>query len=150
MKLAFYLAKYGNYTDKIISYWTLGKYSHVEIVFSNKEWFSSSTRDGGTRFKKIGHSDRWDYIQIPCDFHTEKQIYRWCETQVGKQYDWIGAFRIGFGISGNNDQWYCSEICSNALMRENLICFKSDQMSPNKMFKEVKRKLLPCNTQTSL
>ena len=51
MKLAFYKGK-GNWVDLIIRVFTNSPYSHVEIVL-NKDWYSSSPRDGGVRVKQI-------------------------------------------------------------------------------------------------
>ena len=44
-KLAFYKAK-GNWIDFLVRVFTNSPYSHCELVI-NKDWYSSSPRDGG-------------------------------------------------------------------------------------------------------
>ena len=58
MQIAFYKAKFGNFTDKIVSAFTFSPYSHCEMVFSDGICASASLRDGGVRFKYInlGHN----------------------------------------------------------------------------------------------
>lgn len=51
VQIAFYKAK-GNWIDLATRIWTNSHYSHCEIV-SNKDWYSSSPRDGGARIKQI-------------------------------------------------------------------------------------------------
>lgn len=141
MQLAFYIAEKGNYQDKLISWWTRGPYSHVEIIFPNGDWFSSSTRDNGVRFKKIMPSPHnWHYQNLQLDESLINEIYTWCETQVGKPYDWFGAFGVGIKIptknlSDSKSKWFCSEICSNPLIRNNTINISTDQISPNYLWR---------------
>jgi uncharacterized protein YycO len=137
MQLAFYLAKYGDYQDKLIAWATGGKYSHVELIFKTGEWFSSSTRDGGVRFKKImPNPEHWDYTTIEVSDSQEFRMYVWCESQVGKPYDWFGAIIAGSRFSikkqtNTRSKWFCSEICGRSLIMENLIQSKTDQITPN-------------------
>jgi hypothetical protein len=141
IKLAFYVASQGNYQDKLIGWWTRGPYSHVEIVFPNGEWFSASTRDKGVRFKKIVPGPmNWEYFIFNIQEQTVNEIYSWCETQVGKPYDWLGAFGMGFKyptkkLETTKNKWFCSEICSNPLIRANKLQLKTDQLSPNCLFR---------------
>jgi hypothetical protein len=138
MQLWFYKAENGNWQDKLISWWTKGSYSHVEIVFSDGMAFSSSPRDGGCRFRKIEYSDHWEVISLdnrikwlaaeywskhwqdipddigPLQFAElyEDEIRKWCESQVGKTYDWKAILGWTFGECDFQDKekWYCSEI----------------------------------------
>jgi hypothetical protein len=52
VKIALYKGK-KTITDKLISWWDRGLYSHVELVFSDGLCASSSPRDGGVRMKPI-------------------------------------------------------------------------------------------------
>lgn len=113
MKLAFYIAKYGDKLDKTISFFTRGEFSHVELVFSDGVSFSSSYRDNGVRFKTIDFGERWNIIDINKFLHQKEETIRsWCEGQVGCKYDILGAI---FQKTFYQDRWYCSEICSTVL-----------------------------------
>ena len=65
MELLFYRAEKGNWQDKLIALWTRGIYSHVEIRFSDGMCFTSSNREGGTRFIDIYIREGvWDVVDI--------------------------------------------------------------------------------------
>lgn len=119
MQLAFYRGR-GRFVDWLIKYWTQGRFSHVEVVFSDGMCYSSSPRDGGVRFKKIDLKDeKWDVLEV--DVGDETVVREWCKTQVGKGYDFLGIF--GFAILPHrndvqsNRRWYCSEISAEVLRR---------------------------------
>lgn len=64
MKLAFYRAK-GNIIDLLVRIWTNSPYSHVEIVTTNKDWYSSSSIDDGVRIKQIqDDGNSWDFVEV--------------------------------------------------------------------------------------
>jgi len=143
MKLAFYIAEHGEILDRFIGLLTLGSYSHVEIVFDDDWWFSASTRDGGTRFKKIVGGTHWDYLPIKCDSGQEAAIYNWCKNHVGISYDYIGALGLCVGINmSSNTKWYCSRIVANVLLQYDLIDINSDRVSPNGLHGIVAAKLV--------
>lgn len=146
MQLWFYKAAEGDLLDKLVGWWTGGKYSHVELVFSDGTCFSSSPRDGGVRFKQIKASPHWDVVDLKepltrmiqenfahkfksgfNDWNHVADLYEgyvreWCETQVGKKYDWKAI--LGHLLSERDLEerraWYCSEIILAALKRHNL------------------------------
>lgn len=121
MVLAFYKAEYGNILDKLIAWWTRpnffkfwesATYSHVEMLFSNGESFSSSQRDNGTRWKAIKYDHKWDFVHIP-DVN-EETIKSLCIREENKRYDWVCLFfsnLFPFNIQ-HHSKWICSEICS--------------------------------------
>ena len=116
MKLAFYKAEHGNKLDTWLSWVTWGPYSHVEILFSDGMWCSSSPRDSGVRYKTIDPLDHWDYRALDVT-HKQEQIVRdWCDTKIGLSYDWWGvySFLIPF-IPQKDNEWFCSEFCVVAL-----------------------------------
>lgn len=119
MELIFYLANQGDFWDKLIGWWTGGPYSHVELVFSNGECFTSSPRDGGVRFKQIDiNPEHWNRVSITVAAEKEAEIYTWCESQVGLKYDWLGILGFVLPIHFRTRRaWYCSEICSYVLDR---------------------------------
>ena len=71
MKVALYKGKRGGFAgafDAAVRWWTRGAYSHVELVFSDGMAASSSTRDGGVRFKRIDFKpDQWDFVELKVD-----------------------------------------------------------------------------------
>ena len=121
MKAAFYKVSAPNagWFDKLVSFWTRSQYTHVELIFSSGLSFSSSIRDGGCRYKAIGYdSITWDYISL--DYITperELEIKKFCNSQTGKGYDFLGILLsqfIPFNIQ-DPKRWFCSEIVSKAL-----------------------------------
>ena len=144
MKLAFYK---GNKTifDKITTWRTGGSHSHVELVFSTGESFSSSQWDGGVRFKKIEYDTlKWDILELFTNQYSEKVILEWCKTQNGKNYDWRGVLGIFIGKKEDDpDKWFCSEICTKALQQVGLLthlvpCYTSPETLWNSVMSMVK------------
>jgi hypothetical protein len=146
MKLAFYKATKGNLWDKLIGIWTrpnffnpfkLG-YSHVEIIYRDCLCFSSSPRDGGTRFKVINDlytSGNWNIVDVKTYFNQE-DIKVFCERQVGKKNDWLCiffTFLIPFNFEEPN-RWICSEIVGKFVFNLK----RPSRYSPNKLFKYCK------------
>ena len=135
MKLAFYRGRYGTLADWAIILWTMGLYSHVELVFSNGTSFSSSGRDGGARFAEIGysHKERWEFVKLDIDGEEEKEIWNECKRLIGKKYDWLGIFFHQFLPlnTQDDDKWWCSEIVAYIL---GILPFR---ISPNKLYNAV-------------
>lgn len=144
MKLAFYIHN-GEILDKAIKIYSSkwkeifnGKWkeiaSHVEFIFSNGVWFSSSPRDGGARFKYIDTKyGRWVYFDLDLTKTEEEMIYNWCQKIQGKKYDWKGilGFVIPF-IKDDKDKRFCSECIVDGMQVINklLVNFKSNKTTP--------------------
>jgi hypothetical protein len=100
-------------------------YSHNELVFSIQdnwaECASSSSRDGGVRFKQIDlFSGRWDVKPLPQYSDADELVARfWFVSHEGDKYDYLGvaAFikTISFFVRGCLDRWFCSEAIAAAL-----------------------------------
>ena len=137
MQIWFYKAEYGDWCDKFISWGTGGPYSHVELVFSDGECFTSSPRDGGVRFKTIPLSDKWTVIDIG-NKEKEAAVKECCRKQLGKKYDWLGAFGCGIGLSWltSEDKWFCSEIVGFILNNMQLKQLPT-MPTPNAMYQEL-------------
>ena len=136
MDIIFYIAATaGDTWDKFIAEWTHGPYSHVELCFSDGMCFSSSPRDGGTRFKQIAiDPTHWTSFPINVTLGQEKQIRDWCAAHVGCKYDWIGIISLGLDFPIRTPhRWYCSEVCIMALDVVKIVDFKS-LISPNKFY----------------
>jgi len=143
MKILFYIGNYGDWFDQAVSisswiaFWTRGPYSHTEIQFSDGICFSSTTRDDstGVRFKYIDINwERWDALEIIMPLDHEAEIKSWCNTQVGKKYDFWGlfGFTIPFIVIQDPNSWYCSEIDNRALAIKNYMKIFA-RIHPNQM-----------------
>lgn len=106
------------------------QFSHVELVFNRSlnelPWppgvvseadegktycFSSSPRDGGTRFKWIylAH-EKWKLLDLPA--FADRDVWEYCSLKLrGRKYDWTAIFGLAFGDeeSHDADSLMCSE-----------------------------------------
>jgi len=138
MQLRFYKGEFGDYWDKLICFWTRGPYSHVELHFGDDECFSSSSRDNGVRFKTIPLTDRWAVVDIGHE-DIKSDVRAWCQSEVGKQYDWAGAIGCGLWLNlSSKNKRFCSEVTMMALDRFK-IRHCPDVLSPNRMYEMVIR-----------
>lgn len=113
MKLAFYKAK-GNWVDLLIRVFTHSKYSHVEIVH-NKDWYSSSPRDGRVRVKQIvDDGNSWDFVEVDID---KERLYQKYREYRGRGYDFKGILLSNILPIGwhNKDKMTCSEFVADVL-----------------------------------
>ncbi len=103
-------------------FWKLGKYVHVEFIFSDGACCSSSGRIGlngkpqGVRFAYLNLKlDHWDIFECPLSEGLESKLRAWCESKVGRLYDFLGI--IGFRMFGvqDPDKDYCSEFLNHGL-----------------------------------
>lgn len=117
--------------------WRDAQYSHVEIVFSDGYFFSSSEQDGGTRFKKIDPKDgHWDFIEIEVTKEKERRMREFAEKQSGQKYAWRAIFfaqMLNFNRHRNGN-WFCSQIVCRILQEACMICGESAHfVSPGKL-----------------
>lgn len=135
MKVAFYIAKHGNFMDKLIAWWTaplskkfnnefLELPSHVELVLSYQRQksqdgtpisycFSSSQRDGGVRHTYINLANGHWLVKDLQEFdnYEATMIAERIRDLKGKGYDWLGilfTFIYPFRAQDQN-KWWCSE-----------------------------------------
>jgi hypothetical protein len=143
MFMAFYYAKYGDWTDKFISLYTWGPFSHTELIFSDNMWFSASMRDKGVRYKYILkipyfdikeiNFDHWKIVRLNISPVLEFKIRAWCNSQVGKSYDWRGMLSFILPvIKENSNDWYCTELNIQAIERNN-----KKRYSANSLYKYI-------------
>lgn len=115
LRIAFYKASHGNWQDIAIALGTLSKYSHCEIVFDDTLCASSSSRDGGIRFKRIDLRDHWDIYDIKTVVDVDCIKY-WFNLHEGDTYDWPGAIASAVGLDLSSDRKkYCSQTCATVL-----------------------------------
>ena len=112
-KIAYYKAK-GTWIDLLIRVFTSSPYSHVEIVI-NKDWYSSSPRDGGVRIKQIqDDGNSWDFVEVEIDKERLHQKYR---EYKGKGYDFKGIILSNILPIGwhSKNKVTCSEFVADVL-----------------------------------
>lgn len=129
--LAFYKAKYGDWKDKLISYWTFGPYSHCELVVNPKTnlCYSCSPREGIVRYKEIDlYNGHWDCISTGQDFTSD--FKKLCDNELNKTYDWFGIIFsqiLPFNKHRPN-QWFCSELCAYLLGLRNPYIYDPNEL----------------------
>ena len=132
-KLAFYKGK-GNWVDLLIRVFTNSKYSHVEIVI-NKDWYSSSPRDGGVRVKQIindGNSS--DFVEVEID---KERLYQKYREYKGRGYDFKGILLSNVLPIGwhSKNKMTCSEFCADVLGYS-----EPEMYSPERLYKILTKK----------
>ena len=98
--------------DNFICWLTDSRFSHVELAFDTSEPYvyecwSSSTRDGGVRVKRIDtSSENWVILSVDKDVSAHKLL-----AERGKKYDYTGL--IGAVLTSeqfqNEKRRFCSE-----------------------------------------
>lgn len=128
-RIAFYYSKKRLF-NRLISWWTKGKYSHVEIVLSDGTSYSSSFMDGGVRGKHIQfNGSNWDFINVS-SLVEEDVIKKNIEKHIGKQYDLSGIIGFVYGPKKESkNKMFCSEFVMDVLGYQ-----ESWRFSPNTMF----------------
>lgn len=119
--------------------WTTARYSHVELVFEDGTWFSSSELDGGVRAKKIkDDKNHWDYIEIKVNDRNYKIVRKWCENKTGNKYNMLGIFFsqvINTRWFLGREDYFCSEFCTKALQQIKMLCGEDAVgVSPAKLY----------------
>lgn len=116
MRILFRKVKGGDFVDHIIGWFSGGKYSHVELVFSKILCFSSRPFSG-TTFTTIDYdNEHWEVFNLPMSAEKELAILQWCMKESHCKYDWLGVLRFVFPfIKQSKKRWFCTEIVVTAL-----------------------------------
>jgi hypothetical protein len=154
INFAFFKAKYGGLTAKLIKLRTGGIHSHVELIFpqytiydsvKNRELslcFSSYEKEGGVRFKFIYlNPEKWDIVPIEIPNDKLEDLLSFAAELCDADYDWPGIF--GFVIpffKENPKKFFCSEVLvylfqKKLAMLEDLVSYKT---SPTDLFRRLK------------
>lgn len=128
---------------RLISLWTLGRYSHVEFVHNGLKYLSNP---GGVRCEKYEHKKHHDLYELHEHIEFER-VYDAFMNLRGKKYDYWNIFLnqlLKLGIE-HKDEYICSEFClyciNNALDRSltyKLKTLKCSDFSPNKLYRYLK------------
>lgn len=128
MKLAFYKGREDLY-DRLISWWTRGPYSHVELVINDNYCMSSSPKDGGIRFKHIDlRPDHWDLVEL--EGYDPAYAYNWFKEHEGRKYDFLGILGFVFRpLRQDKKRFFCTEAIGHALKMK-----EPWRLDPNTMY----------------
>jgi hypothetical protein len=101
-------------SNRLISWWDRGPYSHCEITFSDGLSGSASFLDGGVRLKYINFDpEHWDRFVIKADSAYARQ---WFYNNEDCAYDvWGDARFIVSRIAEDQSSYFCSEAFMAAL-----------------------------------
>lgn len=148
MKVIFYKAEQGNWTDKLIAWWTspfkhklngdwLKSYSHVELLFSDGMMFSASQYENATRFtRRNPQSIAWVEVELDISWYEETLVRKFCQKHSGLKYDYVGVAGFVFGNPDESSKWFCSEICMVSLQSIGMFLDKdASKVSPNGMYR---------------
>lgn len=125
--------------NSLVSWWTKGPYSHCELIFRDGMSASSSYRDGGVRFKRVGYKPaNWDFIVLPSLFN-EDRAREWFTNHAGMGYDVLGI--IGFVVGALPEakgKSFCSESLLTAIGFNQAYRFYPNHIAPMLMVEPIK------------
>lgn len=144
MKIAFYKAFCKNSTilDNLVGIFSMGPYSHVELVFSSGLSFSISPRENSARFKYIDFNpDHWEIIDIRVTDTQEEYLMDLARLCEGKKYDYIGALASITPVCiQKTNKVFCSELCVNLLNKAGIHRLNDGcRYSPSKYANEIRK-----------
>lgn len=103
--------------SRLIRWFTLSEYDHVEVIIEDK-WISSSVFTDGVKIKDLHPlTDRWDYVEVDVDGRKKSKVMKFIKEQENLKYDWCGVFCTLFikRRRESQDRWFCSEIVTRIL-----------------------------------
>jgi hypothetical protein len=136
VKVAFFKtsSKYADWVDKLIAWWTKGRYSHVELIIDNEQ-YSSFIKEGVRKKPHYFDNDAWDYLSI--EGVSETRIKEFFKQTKGRNYDWAGILGFILPLADAEKKYFCSEWVAKALMiggYSNLYKYKESNISPQRLY----------------
>lgn len=136
ISIAFYKGE-GKFVDRLIRWWTDGKYSHCELVFPDGQYFSADAWQNKVRYEKVNaNQENWDFAELDLTAKEELVVREWCDSQEGKKYDYLailGCQVFRWDIQDKN-RYFCSEMLVEALQQiGKLTNFKSCDIDPSEL-----------------
>lgn len=126
--------------SKLICWWTKSPYFHTELFFSNGVSFSAQPLQK-TKFHSTDYNNKdWDFINIPMSKEQEEILYKWCISESGCNYDYVGIFfcQILNWSFENPWWWFCSEICLAGIQKIYPMNKNPYEFSPGKLYELLK------------
>jgi len=123
---------------QLITLVTSGEYGHVEIMFADKMCFSS-VPFRGVRLKKITELTEYDIIDFNTTEVEEQEVRRYCQSLIGKKYDYKNVFGFVFHYNVvDTGRYYCSQLCALVLLKMKKVVFNCERrISPSQLFSMV-------------
>ncbi|NBI12627.1 enoyl-CoA hydratase [[Haemophilus] felis] len=137
--LAFYQGK-GDWKDRLIRFFTKGKYSHCEIMVkrlvqwgqydyrAEYDFYSSSPRDGGVRKITLQYLNAEHWYLMPIGL-PEHKVTAYFNRTSGAKYDWRGVLGLVLGLRQKKNKFFCSEWCFNLIFE----CDEGWRFNPNQL-----------------
>lgn len=129
--LAFYKGN-EKISNKLISWWTNSKYSHVELIVDGF-WYSVTSKEPLLKTNKIIiDEENWKYIDVEIDIELFESLYK---KHKDAKYDWLGIFfsQVIPINRENPNRLFCSEWCALALGLES-----PNSYSPGHLYSTIK------------
>lgn len=106
------------------------KWHHCGVIY-NDDFVIESRAVGGVKAVKLDDfKNRGDYVIVDFECENELKATRFLYSQIGKSYDWSGAFAYPFrGDWQDKEKWYCSELVAKALEIGGCKLFRDDVRS---------------------
>lgn len=97
----------------LISLWTLGNYSHCEFIYNNEVYLANP---GGVIKQAYKYKKNFDIYELDKTIEAN-DILEFFEEVEGAGYDYQGILGQFFYASKvqNDDRYFCSEFCLNAI-----------------------------------
>ena len=109
----------GDCIASLVKWQSRSHYSHVALLIPGTNTVIESYPFKGVRKRELTAKD-WDHIHAyEITGMTARQwdkAIQFCESQLGKGYDWRNVFRFISRVPAReNDRWFCSEIAFRAI-----------------------------------
>lgn len=131
----------------LIALWTLGNYSHCEFIYNDTVYLANL---GGVRKQPFEYKKNFDIFELDKSIEAQ-DILEFFEEVKGAEYDYkgiLGSQFIWFLNSQDEDKYFCSEFCLNAIdyALQFSLTYKLkslehkgyNKFSPNRLFKYLK------------
>lgn len=124
--------------SRIIRFRTLARFSHVQIVTKvredNLEVISADAQGVVCRDVRPEEWNNFAILTCPEMLDVERDnVVKFCFSQIGKKYDFVGLAGFLLYKSFTNDSWFCSELAYIAYKKAGIRLqrrVKKDFMSP--------------------
>jgi hypothetical protein len=126
MKIAFFKGTHPGWKGwlgRLTKWWTVGPYSHCELVFGTQTstglstCWSSTFLDKGVRCAQLAlNPSDWDILDLPVTAEQEAAALAWFKMHEGEPYDTLALLGFLFRpLKGMGNRYFCDEACLTAM-----------------------------------
>src|SRR5688572_9599894 len=95
----------------LIRWQTRSPFSHAAILLPDGVTIIESWQGEGVRKKKVTNWSDIDKFTVNVSPEVWEKVIAFCESQVGKKYDYLQVLRFVSRRKGKDDsKWFCSEL----------------------------------------